>query len=77
MDTTHKWLLTGDVARLGGLSDETIRRHDAALRPERTPSGRRLYRVEVVLGWLASREQRAAERAAARAAKGSNLGSRP
>ncbi len=52
-------LSASDVARLLGLSVGRVRQLDAELHPQRTPSGRRIYRRGKV-------ERFAAERAAGR-----------
>lgn len=39
---------TGDVARALGVTDETVRAHDAELQPVRRPNGRRYYDPRIV-----------------------------
>jgi DNA-binding transcriptional MerR regulator len=37
-------MTTGDVARVLGVTDETVRQYDEELQPVRRPNGRRYYR---------------------------------
>ena len=53
-------LLVGDVAKLVGLSTERVKQLDAELRPERTPSGGRIYARTVVEAFAAERERKRA-----------------
>lgn len=39
------------------LAPQSVKYHDPHLQPERTPSGRRLYRRSVVLAFIAERQR--------------------
>jgi DNA-binding transcriptional MerR regulator len=49
-----------EVARLADVTAATVKRYDHELRPERTSTGRRVYRRSVVEAWVEARKRAAA-----------------
>jgi hypothetical protein len=51
-------LVTRDVMTILELGDDRVRQLDAELQPERTPSGQRIYRREIVEAYARQRRAR-------------------
>jgi hypothetical protein len=63
------FLTSGEVGRELGISHTRIVQLDAELRPELTPTGRRIYRREIIEAYAAARVAKRALRAATKRAR--------